>query len=387
MTFEVHINTKRKRKLLFGQVLCILMIVVLGWFLSLGVMCAYFQKEQGAYWLLVGFIVVFVCFLFLSFYLQRRPRILVACDTITIYPIFHKKRQITWENITSRKVKRGYTEQQIASSVVSTWGGILGYALYQTLSKKKMADLGQSCAWEYTYYEGKKKLIRIVSDEMENAERFDQLVREHLEGEVVETDWESIGHELENRKKKKPTAVFWLGCMIFLFAFFILTEFTRTKDWEEERTQTEPIFYVSHGVTFAIDSHWIAVDGYDGSFLDDATGTVYQLNGVAPLHSDTAQEYYETLLTFYEQNYSLVIAEPLEKSTTQNGVERYVANIKMVQDNTCYQYQTIVILPWQDTVITFGTQTIAEQAAKYEEEMIQTVENMALSAVYEGNIE
>lgn len=224
MTFEVHINKRRKRKILFGQILCILMIAAMGWSLAF---C--FGEGSGAYWLLAGLTEVFVCFLLLSFYFQRRPRILVEGSIITVYPVFGRAIRMTKYDITSRKVKAGYTDQQIISSAVSTWGGIPGYIFYDQLSKRKMTGLPKSCAWEYTYYKGKKKLIRIVSGEMENAERFDQMVCEYLKGKAAESDWNSISGNPENQTGKKPTALFWLGYIVFLVAFIILTEYVRTR--------------------------------------------------------------------------------------------------------------------------------------------------------------
>lgn len=229
MNFQVHTNTKRKRKLLLGRIICIFMLLILLRFLFISFMFANFHEEWGIFWFLLCFTGVIVFFFFLAFYFERRPRILVEDDTITIYPLFRKEINITWQDITSRSVKMGYTDKQIISSLVSTWGGILGSVLYHSLSKIKTTNSPQVCAWEYTYYKGDKKLIRIVSTEMENAEYFDNIVCEHMGREHTKTDLAYKNKEWENKINKRPTVLFWLGWLILLFVFLLLTELTRMR--------------------------------------------------------------------------------------------------------------------------------------------------------------
>lgn len=229
MNFQVHINTKRKRKLLFGRIICIFMLLILLRFLFISFIFANFHEEWGTFWFLLCFTGVIVFFFFLSFYFERYPRILVEDDKITIYPLFRKEINIIWQDITSRSVKMGYTDKQVISSVISTWGGILGSMLYHSLSKIKTTNSPQVYAWEYTYYKDDKKLIRIVSTEMENAEYFDNIVCEHIGGEYIKTNLAYKNKEWEEKINKRPTLLLWLGWLILLFVFLLLTELARMR--------------------------------------------------------------------------------------------------------------------------------------------------------------
>ena len=89
-------------------------------------------------------------------------------------------------------------------------------------------------------------------------------------------------------------------------------------------------------------------------------------------------------MNFYKQEHDPVISEPLENCPLEDGTQRYIANMKMVEDGTYYQYLTLVIFPEKEIAITFGAQTMIDGADSYEKTIIQTVEKMALSASYVG---
>ena len=95
MLFEVRANAKRKAKVLFAQILCGLCIVGIFCFLRLDFMADYFKTDPFAYGLFVSFMAVFILMFVVTCYCGIRPRICVDEQTVTIYPLFRRAKQVT----------------------------------------------------------------------------------------------------------------------------------------------------------------------------------------------------------------------------------------------------------------------------------------------------
>ena len=388
MLFEVRANAKRKAKVLFAQILCGLCIVGIFCFLRLDFMADYFKTDPFAYGLFVSFMAVFILLFVVTCYCGVRPRICVDEQTVTFYPLFRRAKEVAWGDMTARKVEADSSYEQLRSTALGMLGATIPYLIYRKAHGLDEPGAVQTCPRRYAYYQGNKKLICILEREMENAERFDQMVCERLDAINLQKEGEGGFSATEVPAKRGGLAAVVLGltalCAVGAVLFVVMPKMQSVPVSVEPPAAAEKVLYTCEDITFEIDPAWSEIDGYEGSFVDDATGIVYQLNGVSELFPYGAEEFYTELLTYYEENHDPVIGEPLEQSDTADGKERYLANIRMVQDDTYYQYMTVVIFPWQDLVLTFGAQTVADQAALYEDEIIQAVEEMAQSAVYTG---
>lgn len=383
MLFEVRANAKRKARLLFAQILCALCIG--GTFCFLCLMADYLKTDPFAYKLFVGFMVIFILLFAVTCYCGVRPRIRVEEQTVTFYPFFGRAKEVAWADITARKEEADFSYQQFRSAALGMLGGTLAHLIYRKARGLDERDTLQACPRKYTYYQGAKKLISILEREMENAERFDKMVCEQLD--ITQAAEGGVSEISVQPKKGGLVALIlvMLGlCVVGAVFFVVLPIIQSIPTVAEPQMSEEKVLYTCEDITFEIDPAWSEIDGYEGSFVDDSTGIVYQLNGVSELFPYGTEEFYDELLAYCEENHDPVIAEPLKQSDTLDGEERYWANIRMVQDEIYYQYLTVVIFPWKDLVMTFGAQAVEDQAALHEEEIIQAVEDMAKSAVYMG---
>lgn len=387
MLFEVRANAKRKRKLLLAQILCALCIAGILCFLNLDFMADYFQTDRFAYGLFVGFIAIFILLFAVMCYSRVRPRICVEEQTVTFYPLFRRAKEVAWENITARKDEADSSYGQAGATVLSMLGGAIPYLIYRKAHGLDKPDALQGYPWRYTYYQGDKKLIVILAREMENAERFDKMVCEHLDAARTDLSTENEPSQTEGQTKRGGLVALisvMLALCVVAVGFIVAIPKIQSAPVLAQPQASEKVSYTCEDVTFKMNPAWSEIEGYEGSFVDDSTGVIYQLNGVSELFPYGTEEFYTELLAYYEETHDPVIGGQLERRDTADGQERYVANMRMVQDDIYYQYLTIVIFPWQDLVVTFGAQTVADQAALHEKEIIQAVEDMALSAVYTG---
>ena len=376
MTFEVR--PKANKGLVAVRILCVAMIAGITWFINWDIMREY-MKSSGSLPFFVGFIAVFLLMFFYSFYVAVRPRIEVRGRDIAIYPRWRPCKRITLSEITARKEKGDTSCEETDAAVAGALlgGGLLTYALTQ----RRDSALQVPRAYAYTYYSGDAKLITISTARMENAERFDQMVADYLEGRLPAAET-SPGTAAEEAKpdKKARTPLVLIGvvgavCVLGIGAMGLL----HTQDRQEQQN-TGPAAYTYEDITFEIDPEWAEVEGYPGSFRDNSTRVIYQINGVSELGPYTPEEFYFALVDFYKQGHSGVISRPMEESAGPDGARRYMADMKMEQDGV-YLFITIVVFPDQDTVVTFGAQAGVNSAALYEEEIIQRVKDMAASAV------
>lgn len=160
MPFEVRPNKKRRRNLFAAQILCVVMIAGILWVLNWDIMAEYWRDNPGAYWLFVGFIAIFVLFLFFLLYTKRRPMIRADNQTVTFYTMFRPAKRVAWSEI-KRKAEADRTYRQAGAAAATMAGGIIGYSIY-----KKAAGIDpnaplDSYPRQYTYYQGNKKLIVI----------------------------------------------------------------------------------------------------------------------------------------------------------------------------------------------------------------------------------
>lgn len=175
MSFVVRM--KKRKKMVFVRVLCVLMIAVLLWFLNWDLMQETLAEDNAylIFWALIGAFLLLFAF---SFYAQRRPRIEVDGQDITFYPKWKPSKRASLSEITSRKEKPDYYDPKQAAVAGALGGGLLAWAV----TKRNASTMPTPKAMIYTYYSGDTKLITVSTREMENVERFDQMVVSRLEG-------------------------------------------------------------------------------------------------------------------------------------------------------------------------------------------------------------
>lgn len=188
MEFEVRANAHRRKKALFVEAASAFMAGALTWFVNLDFMAGYFEMEKAAYPLFVGLIALFALLFLCGLYIAARPRIVVKGGNAAVfYPMFRRSRRAALAEITRREVRelRFGAEAQASAAVAA--GGIAGYAFGKALSSA--LDSPDGGVRQYTYYRGGTKLITIRTSDMENAERFDALVRAHGLGDAAALSW------------------------------------------------------------------------------------------------------------------------------------------------------------------------------------------------------
>ena len=243
MVFEVCANQNKKRRLLFAQVVCLIMIAGLFWFIHLNFINMYI-KENGYYPIFVGFIGIFILIFAFSSYAKKRSRIMVNGNQITIYPLWRRKEQITLSEITSRKVYGDASDSQ-KMAAVSAAGGFLGSLLKLCCSNKNARPLETI----YTYYSGNKKRIAISTREMQNVEQFDKMVVDCLNGKKIEYTEEKIEDVNDTKRIKKLlllVMLFGIGCVLAVGSMLL---FAPQKDvlsgtsWIAKSDGSKWIFY------------------------------------------------------------------------------------------------------------------------------------------------
>lgn len=372
MDFEVCVTVTKKKKILFGQIACI--IAILGFSFLLGLdLIADGLKVHGSHAPFIGFIVIFALLFILFVYFKRRPRIQITGQTITFYPLYRSAKQVAWSQITSRQVKSDFTGRK----KIATNPGLGDEAMAYAATKNDSATLPASTEQIYTYFSGNTKLITISNKDFENAERFDRMVLDHLADRAEKNAENTVISDIKPALQTRKSAVAAAACILVAVTILLIFALPVLQHLSGLKAKS----YTSGNITFHIDPAWSPIDGYDGSFFDHTKGIAYQINGVSALSPYTPESFYDELIDFYKQDYDPVISEPLTYSTRKDGTEQYMANIKMAKDDIYYIYTTVMILPEQDTVITFSAQAALQSAAAHEKEIITAVEHMALSAV------
>lgn len=368
MTFEVRPNTKRKRKLLFGQVLCVLMILGILWLLNWDFMSDYLKGEPGTYWLFVGILLVFILLFLLTFYMRRHPRICVNDQTVTFYPVLRSAKRVVWSEI-KRKAEADRTYRQAGATAATMAGGIVGYAIY-----KKAVGIDPNAPLDtyprqYTYYQGDKKLMVIRAREMDNADQFDKLVQEYLAEGTLNADLESSTQGMVSEATRKKPLVF-VGAFMAIFVltvvvFVISPEVLKLQPGTTESGNTPPagieqelladgITHSTQGVAFTVSTGWTQMDGSD-LFVTENGKEVYGLNGVSALGSYTPQEFYGNLVEYYRtsnQFTELDAPEELTSWISDDGVACQIADLTGYKDSVIYCTK-LVIAPQKNMVLTF----------------------------------
>lgn len=272
MSFEVHV---RKRKWIrIAQIICILVsAAILATF-------ALLIRASGSLLLLLidsvaNNVPAFVAGLFAislvlpativfpisSFYHERRPRIQVNGSDITFYPLWRLSQKVTLSEITSRNVKGDTTGEKIDAAV---GGALLSPPLAYALQQRYETARQTPKALSYTYYSGNRKLITISTKrDMENLERFDNMVVDKLEGKPLpRAEMEMPAEEVRPAKKTRLPLI--LGGLLGLVCIAAVAV----------------IMLKPQSSNLLAGTSWIAAD--DGSqwvFREDGTFHWYQAKG------------------------------------------------------------------------------------------------------------
>lgn len=204
MTFEVSVNSKKKAKLLISQVISILAFLGIFWFIDVELFGDKI-KSEGLYPLFFFFLSYFFFAFIFAIYAKKRPRINVNGGTITFYPLFKPKKVFRLPEITSRAVKH----KNFMGNTISEYSDTNQSSRFFTPYKV------------YTYYSEDKKLITIRSSEMDNAEKFDKLVQDSLDGKPIPLETYYTEEEIKPISRKPAIlSILLIGCLILSFLFF-----------------------------------------------------------------------------------------------------------------------------------------------------------------------
>ena len=367
MSFVVHM--KKRKKMVFVRVLCVLMIAVILWFLNWDFMQETLAEDNAylIFWAMIG---VFVLLFAFSFYAQRRPRIEVDGQEITFYPKWKPSKRVSLSEITSRKEKPDYYDPKQAAVAGMLGGGLLAWAV----TRRNASTMATPKAMIYTYYSGDTKLITVSTREMENVERFDQLVVSRLEGKPLAATPSTA--ELEPVEKgKSPLLLAGLAgvvCVAVVCVTVFVLPGKNTDDptppvissnpGSEQDTTDTAVTHSTQGVAFEVSEEWTQADGTDLFYI--ASGKqVYGLNGVSALGSYAPQEVYEELVNYYRttnQFTSLDAPEELTPWQSSDGVACQIANLTGYKDTLIYCTK-LVIAPQKNLVLTFCGQAYKDQ--------------------------
>lgn len=368
MMFEVRPNVERKRKLLFGQVLCVLMILGILWLLNWDFMADYLKGEPGTYWLFVGFLLLFILLFLLTFYMRSHPRICVKEQDVTFYLLFRPAKRVAWSEI-KRKSEADRTYRATGGAVATMAGGVIGYTIYKKAVGIDPNALLGTYPRQYTYYQGDKKLIVICAREMENADQFDRLVQEYLAKGTLNTDLESSTQGvISDKTRKSPLvfvgafmAIFVLAVVVFVVSPEVLKLQSGTTDpgatppaGTEQELPVNGITHSTQGVAFTVSTGWTQMDGSD-LFATENRKEVYGLNGVSALGSYLPQEFYKNLVEYYKtsnQFTELDAPEELTSWISDDGVACQIADLTGHKDSVIYCTK-LVIAPQKNMVLTF----------------------------------
>lgn len=134
---------------------------------------------------------------------------------------------------------------------------------------------------------------------------------------------------------------------------------------EPADSRQEEVSYTTHsvqGVAFQVPTNWTQAEGLD-LFYAAGRREVYGLNGVSPLGAYTPQEFYEALVSHYEdtnQFSSLRASETMGPWQSADGVECYAADLTGYQDSIIYCTK-LIAAPQKNLVLTFCGQANAEE--------------------------
>ncbi len=367
MSFIVRM--KKRKKMVFVRVLCVLMIAVILWFLSWDFMQETLAEDNAylIFWAMIG---VFVLLFAFSFYAQRRPRIEVDGQEITFYPKWKPSKRVSLSEITSRKEKPDYYDPKQAAVAGMLGGGLLAWAV----TRRNASTMATPKAMIYTYYSGDTKLITVSTREMENVERFDQLLVSRLEGKPLTAEPSTA--ELEPVEKgKSPLLLAGLAGVVCVavvcVAVFVLPGkntdnptppvISSNPGSEQDNTDTT-VTHSTQGVAFEVSEEWTQAEGTDLFYI--ASGKqVYGLNGVSALGSYAPQEVYEELVNYYRttnQFTSLDAPEELTSWQSSDGVACQIADLTGYKDTLIYCTK-LVIAPQKNLVLTFCGQAYKDQ--------------------------
>lgn len=113
MSFTVCM--KKRKRMTFVRVLCIVMILVIGFFMNLGPMREYLI-EDSSYLIFMVLMAVFVLMFAYTFYVQRRPRIEVDGQDIAFYPLWAPAKKVTLSEITARRERPEFYDPRQAAA-------------------------------------------------------------------------------------------------------------------------------------------------------------------------------------------------------------------------------------------------------------------------------
>lgn len=198
----------------------------------------------------------------------------------------------------------------------------------------------------YTYYSGDTKLISVSTREMENVERFDQMVVSRLEGRPLAAEPSTA--ELEPAPKRKfpllLAGVAGVVCVAVICVVMFVLPGRNMDDSTPPVTSANPssgqedtpgtIVHSTQGVVFEVSADWTQAEGTDLFYI--ASGKqVYGLNGVSALGSYTPQEVYEELVNYYRTTDQFTDLDAPEKLTpwqSSDGVACQIANLTGYKD-------------------------------------------------------
>ena len=367
MSFTVHM--KKRKKMVFVRVLCAVMIAVILWFINWEPIKETLAKDN-AYLIFWAVIAAFLLLFALSFYAQRRPRIEVDGQEITLYPKWRPSKRVSLSEITSRKEKPDYYDPKQAAVAGMLGGGLLAYAV----TRRNASTMPAPKAMIYTYYSGNTKLITVSTREMENVERFDQMVISKLEGKPLECGSAPAAEE-PVKKGKLPlllAGVIGIVCAAVVCVVMFVLPGKNADDPAPPAISADPgpeqedtvgtITHSTQGVAFEVSSDWTQAEGTDLFYI--ASGKqVYGLNGVSALGSYTPQEVYEELVNYYRttnQFTDLDAPEELTPWQSSDGVACQVAHMTGYKDTLIYCTK-LVIAPQKNLVLTFCGQAYQDQ--------------------------
>lgn len=367
MSFVVHM--KKRKRMVVVRVLCVLMIAAIAWFINWEPMREYLAEDNSYlfFWAMIGIFILLFAF---TFYAQRRPRIVVDGQDITFYPKWRSSIRIPLSEITSRKEKSDYYDPKQAAVAGVLGGGLLAYAV----TKHNASTMPTPKAMIYTYYNGSVKLITVSTREMENVERFDQMVVSKLEGKPLMGERATV--ELEDVPKKKSSLLFVgvtaVVCVLAAGVFLFLQPGNRSDDpvppaastttGSEQETVTGDVTHSTQGVAFEVSAEWTQAEGTDLFYTANGK-QVYGLNGVSALGSYTPQEFYEDLINYYQTSNQFTDLDAPEELTpwqSSDGVACQVAHLTGYKENLIYCTK-LVIAPQKNMVLTFCGQAYKDQ--------------------------
>ena len=144
-------------------------------------------------------------------------------------------------------------------------------------------------------------------------------------------------------------------------------EYSDRQDNEEEQAKEEPSSNEEmtedgefqtctvDNITFSVNQAWKAANGYEGTFFTPDDKYVYQLQGTSPLGSYSPQEFYDDLISYYEESFEIISSdETLIEYTSPDDVDCYLGNVKMLMEDAFYDID-VLIAPQKNTVVTFAS--------------------------------